>query len=88
MKQRKGLTTDKENLGLSYGGPFPCCELDMPTMSIYYKNSEYVKEIPQSQTADKPMAQHNKYETPWRQTKQSSQLSLPQRDDCKTRMDT
>ena len=47
-------------------------------------------EIPQSQTADKPMApqeratQHHK--TPGRQTKRSSQLSLPHQDDCKTRM--
>ena len=46
--------------------------------------------MPQSQTADKPMTkeeQHN-LETPWRQTKQSNQLSLPHQDDCKTRMDT
>ena len=31
---------------------------------------------------------HNNHETPGRQTKQSNQLSLPHRDDCKTRMDT
>ena len=33
---------------------------------------------------------HNKHETPGRQTKQSNQLSLslPYRDDCKTRLDT
>ena len=31
---------------------------------------------------------HNNLETPGRQTKQSSQLSLPKRDDCKPRMDT
>ena len=31
---------------------------------------------------------HNNHETPGRQTKQSSQLSLPDQDDCKTRMDT
>ena len=30
---------------------------------------------------------HNNNETPGRQTKQSNQLSLPHRDDCKTRMD-
>ena len=49
--------------------------------------SEYDQEIPQSQTADKPMAprgsatQH--HETPGRQTKQSNQ----HQDDCKTRRD-
>ena len=31
---------------------------------------------------------HNNHETPGRQTKQSNQLSLPHRDDCKTTMDT
>ena len=31
---------------------------------------------------------HNNPDTPGRQTKQSNQLSLPQRDDCKTRIDT
>ena len=30
---------------------------------------------------------HNHQETTGRQTKQSNQLSLPHRDDCKTRMD-
>ena len=30
----------------------------------------------------------NNHETPGRQTKQSNQLSLTHRDDCKTRMDT
>ena len=29
----------------------------------------------------------NHHETPGRQTKQSSQLSLPHQDDCNTRMD-
>ena len=29
----------------------------------------------------------NYHETPGRQTKQSNQLSLPNQDDCKTRMD-
>ena len=54
--------------------------------------SEYDQEIPQSQTADKPMAprgratQHHK--TPGRQTKQSNQPSRLHREDCKTRMDT
>ena len=31
--------------------------------------------------------QHNNHETPGRQTKRSNQLSLPNQDDCKTRMD-
>ena len=31
---------------------------------------------------------NNNQETPGRRTKQSNQLSLPHRDDCKTRMDT
>ena len=31
---------------------------------------------------------HNNHKTSGRQTKQSNQLSLPHRDDCKTRMDT
>ena len=31
---------------------------------------------------------HNNHETPGRQTKQSNQLSLPHRDDCKTKMNT
>ena len=39
------------------------------------KICEYDQEIPQSQTADKPVA-HNNHETPGRQTKQSNQLSL------------
>ena len=30
---------------------------------------------------------HNNHETSERQTKQSNQLSLPHRDDCKTRID-
>ena len=53
--------------------------------------SEYDQEIPQSQTADRLMAQrgratHN-HKTPGRQTKQNNHLSLPHQDDCKTRMD-
>ena len=55
------------------------------------KNSEYDQEIPQSQTADKPMTPrgmpHSNHETPGRQTKKSNQLSLPHQYDCKTRMD-
>ena len=45
-----------------------------------HKNGEYDQEIPQSQTADKPMAPreepHNNHETPARQTKQSNKLLL------------
>ena len=61
------------------------------------KNSEYDQEIPQSQTADNPVALRgpwhceeeplNHRETPGRQIKQSNQLSLPHQDDCNTRMD-
>ena len=58
---------------------------------IFLNNSEYDQEIPQSQTADKPMA-------PWGWATQQSQdarktklskatSSLPYQDDCKTRMD-
>ena len=59
----------------------------MAMMNVFIKVSEYDQDIPQSQTADKPMASINNHETPGRQTKQSNQLSLPHRDDCKTRMD-
>ena len=53
------------------------------------KNRQYDQEIPQSQTADKPVASpRNNQETPGRKTKQSNQLSLPHQDDCKIRMDT
>ena len=57
---------------------------------IYYLKivSEYDQEVPQLQTADKPMEEpHNHQETTGRQTKQSKQLSLPHQDDCKTRME-
>ena len=47
--------------------------------------------MPQSQTADNPMAPLggalNHHETPERQIKQSNQLSFPHQDDCNTRMD-
>ena len=49
--------------------------------------SEYDREIPQSQTADNPLAPLNHHETPGRQIKQSNQLSLPHQDDCNTRTD-
>ena len=43
---------------------------------ININNSGYDQEIPQSQTADKPVEeQHNNHETPGRQTKQSNQAS-------------
>ena len=53
--------------------------------------SEYDQEIPQSTTANNPVAPEemplNHHETPGRQIKQSNQLSLPHQDDCNTRMD-
>ena len=52
---------------------------------------EYDQEIPQSQTADNPIAPRgtaaHHHETPGRQIKQSNQLSIPHQDDCNTRMD-
>ena len=52
--------------------------------------SEYDQEIPQSQTAATPLHRKeeslNHHETPRRQIKQSNQLSLPNQDDCNTRM--
>ena len=39
--------------------------------------SEYVQEILQSQTADKPLSHTKNMRTPGRQTKQSNQLYLP-----------
>ena len=64
-------------------------------MKIVYilkdQNSDYDQEIPQSQTADKPMAPRGRAtqnpQIPGRQTKQNIQLSLPHQDDCQTRMD-
>ena len=53
--------------------------------------NEYDQEIPQSQTADNPVAPRdeplNHHEIPGRQIKQSNQLTLPLQDDCNTRMD-
>ena len=53
--------------------------------------SEYDQEIPQSQTADNPIAPRGRAaqtsRTPGRQIKQSNQLSLPHQDDCNTRID-
>ena len=61
----------------------------LSTMKIV---KEYDQEIQKSQTALNPWhleeEPHNNHETPGRQTKQSNQLSLPYRDDCKPRMDT
>ena len=54
--------------------------------------SGYYQEIPQLQTVDKPVTSWGRATQQSRdtrkQTKQSNQLSLPHRDDCKTRMDT
>ena len=56
-----------------------------------FKNSEYDQEIPQSKTADNPVAPQGRAAQPSRDTgktnKQSNQLSLPHHDDCNTRMD-
>ena len=53
--------------------------------------SKYDQEIPQSQTADNPIAPRGRAAQPSRdakrQIKQSNQLSLPHQDDCNTRMD-
>ena len=53
--------------------------------------SEYDQEVPQSQTADKPMAPRGRATQQSQDTrktnKQSNQLSLPHLDDCKTRRD-
>ena len=60
----------------------PCAECKS------YKDNEHEREIPQSQTADKPNRKeelHNNHKTPGRQTEQSNQLSLDA--DCKTRID-
>ena len=55
---------------------------------LLIKLSEYDQEKLQSQTADKPMEElDNNQETPGRQTEQSNQLSLPHKNDCKTRKD-
>ena len=52
--------------------------------------SKYDQEIPQSQTADNPMAPRGRAAQPSRDTrktkKQSNRLSLPHQDDCNTRM--
>ena len=57
-----------------------------------FKNSEYDQEIPDSQLQTNPWYREeesrNNHVTPGGQTKQSNQLSLPNPDDCKTRMDT
>ena len=54
------------------------------------RNSEFDQEIPQSQTADKPVAPRGRARQQSRDTRktknQSNQLSLPHQDDCKTRM--
>ena len=50
--------------------------------------SEYDQEIPQSQTADNPVAQRGRAAQPSWDTRKSNQLSLPHQDDCNTRTDT
>ena len=68
------------------------CPLSVVTSHHFLPNivSEYDQEIPQSQTADNPMAPRGRAAQPSRDTrrqiKQSNQLSLPHQDDCNTRM--
>ena len=54
-------------------------------MSIIKKNHSHKLQTNPCHREEKPQ---NNHETPGRQTKQSNQLSLPHRDDCKTRVDT
>ena len=54
--------------------------------------SEYDQEIPQSQTADNPVAPRGRAAQPSRDTRKTNlakqpALSLPYQDDCNTRMD-
>ena len=49
--------------------------------------SDYDQEIPQSQTADNPMAHSTITRHQEDKIKLSNQLSLPHQDDCNTRMD-
>ena len=60
--------------------------------NISKKVSEYDQEIPQSLTADNPVAPRGRVAQPSRDTrktnKQSNQLSLTHQDDCNTRTDT
>ena len=52
---------------------------------------DFDQEIPQSQTADNPVAPRRRaahhHKAPGRQIKQSNQLSIPHQDICNTRMD-
>ena len=61
----------------------------IPLIGLSKIVSEYDQEIPQSQTADKPMAARGRATQPSRDTRKINQanLSLPHQDDCKTRMD-
>ena len=38
-------------------------------IAAYLKNSEYDQELPQSQTADNPMASRGRAAKPWRDTR-------------------
>ena len=48
---------------------------------------KYHNREPQTNQRHREEEPHNNHETPGRQAMQSSQLSLPHQDDCKTRMD-
>ena len=68
---------------------------DRKTMDSYQKLclekvSEYYQEIPQSHTVDQPThgTMRKRHRTLTATRHQEDQLSLPQRDDCKTRKDT
>ena len=56
-------------------------EILLPIINLNVRNSEYVQEIPQSQTADKPVAPLDRatqqLRDTRRQTKQINLLSLP-----------
>ena len=56
-----------------------CCGYSKELSKLLKIVSEYDQEIPQSQTADNPMAPRGRAATPGRQIKQSNQLSSPSR---------
>ena len=60
--------------------------------SVYWENSEYDQEIPQSQTAEKHMAPRGRATQQSRDTRKTNQAKQPapspHRDDRKTRTDT
>ena len=82
--------TNKKEVGRQQALP----QTEQEVNTVYTNKKKIVKgydqEIPQSQTADNPMAppgELDHHETPGRQIKQSNQLCLPHQDDCNTSMD-